>query len=57
MKNEDFNALLCETFGLVDAVLGGKAKEYAADTDRLHNFKQAARLDLILLRALVQEGE
>ena len=42
MTNEGFEAILRDTFGKIESVLLAKADEYAADGDRLHNFKRAA---------------
>lgn len=44
MTNEGFEAILRDTFGKIESVLLAKADEYAADGDRLHNFKRAAHL-------------
>lgn len=44
MNNEDFNILLTKRLNTIEAVLRNKAKEYATDDDRLHNFKRAARI-------------
>jgi len=45
MNNEQFNKLVKERFGQCEAILCKKADEYASDTDRLHNFKVAARVN------------
>ena len=45
MTHTEFNALLNRRIGLCREVLGSKATEYASDADRLHNFKESARLD------------
>ncbi len=53
MRAEDFNKVLGETFARVSSVLVRKADEYADDTDRLRNFKQAAHLqDISPIQAL-----
>ena len=44
MTNETFETILNETFDKIKSVLLAKAGEYAADSDRLHNFKRAAHL-------------
>lgn len=44
MTNETFETILNETFDKIKSVLLAKADEYAADGDRLHNFKRAAHL-------------
>lgn len=40
----EFNEIIDKTLNNCTDVLCGKAKEYASDTDRLHNFKVAAAL-------------
>lgn len=45
MKASDFNEVVDHQLRKCEAILGVKAGEYADDTDRLHNFKQAARLE------------
>lgn len=42
MTTEQFNEILADRLAKIESVLGSKAKEYASDTDRLHNFKEAA---------------
>lgn len=42
MTNENFETMLNDTFDKIKSVLLAKAGEYAADGDRLHNFKRAA---------------
>jgi hypothetical protein len=42
MNADEFNKVLATVLGRTEAVLGTKAGEYATDTDRLHNFKNAA---------------
>jgi hypothetical protein len=44
MTNDDFTAVVEQRCELIKSVLVNKAKEYASDTDRLHNFKVAANL-------------
>lgn len=44
MKTEGFDQLLAERLAKIEAVLGSKAREYASDSDRLHNFKAAGEL-------------
>lgn len=44
MTNESFESILRDTFDKIKSVLLVKAGEYAADGDRLHNFKRAAHL-------------
>ena len=44
MRTEAFLALLEQRIDKIRAVLASKAKEYATDADRLHNFKLAAQL-------------
>ena len=44
MTNETFETILTDTFDKIKSVLLAKADEYAADDDRLHNFKLAAHL-------------
>lgn len=44
MTNENFETMLNDTFDKIKSVLLAKAGEYAADGDRLHNFKRAAHL-------------
>ena len=43
MTNEEFNDLIKKRIGLINNVLGIKAKEYAYG-DRLSNFKRAAEI-------------
>ena len=42
MNNTDFDKIVQDTITSITTVLTSKAKEYADDTDRLHNFKVAA---------------
>lgn len=50
MKNSDFNAVVQDQLGRCEDTLIKKAKEYASDEDRLHNFIQAAHLQGITPR-------
>jgi hypothetical protein len=43
MNNQEFNRLVKNQCESINKVLSAKAGEYASDTDRLHNFKSAAR--------------
>jgi hypothetical protein len=45
MTCDEFDSILLRRLGLTSQVLGSKAVEYAAGGDRLHNFKEAAKLD------------
>lgn len=42
MNNEQFQEIVEDRCTKIKNVLANKAKEYAADCDRLHNFKRAA---------------
>jgi hypothetical protein len=42
MNNEDFKKILNKTINHCVETLMGKAKEYAADNDRLHNFNNSS---------------
>lgn len=44
MKPREFEELLAERLKKITETLGQKAKEYESHSDRLHNFKVAARL-------------
>lgn len=44
MHSKDFIGILDEQIFICKSTLSGKAKEYATDDDRLHNFKLAAAL-------------
>lgn len=44
MNTEDFNKVVATRVEKINAVLVKKAAEYSSDTDRLHNFKAAARM-------------
>lgn len=45
MIPEDFDKMLDKRISEIKIVLGDKAKEYAQNNDRLHNFKVAAQVD------------
>lgn len=45
MNSKDFEALVDNRFKECRETLFIKGKEYSSDTDRLHNFKTAARVD------------
>lgn len=45
MNSQDFDALVEKRLRKCQATLTTKNAEYSSDTDRLHNFKVAARLD------------
>ena len=45
MKHEEFNHLLGDILADMRLTLGSKAREYASNEDRLHNFKAAAKID------------
>ena len=44
MNSKTFNEIVIHRCDLIATILANKAKEYAVDTDRLHNFKVAARI-------------
>jgi hypothetical protein len=44
VTNEQFGKLLRTRLIILEGVLGVKSGEYATDQDRLHSFKEAARL-------------
>lgn len=44
MDNKRFEEILEERIVKIKATLGNKGREYASNTDRLHNFKMAAKL-------------
>ena len=44
MNNKKFEEILTFRLNQIKCILGNKAKEYASDTDRLHNFKVAGRI-------------
>lgn len=50
MNNHNFNTNVQDTLGRCEDTLIKKAKEYASDKDRLHNFVQAAHLQGITPR-------
>jgi uncharacterized protein YbcI len=45
VTNEQFEDILLVRMAAVESMLVSKAGEYATDQDRLHNFKEAARLN------------
>ena len=45
MTHNEFNLILSARIDQMQKVLGSKAEEYANDADRLHNFKEAARIN------------
>jgi len=45
MTDKEFQIVLNKRIDLIKHVLGAKAKEYASDEDRLHNFHVASRMD------------
>ena len=45
MKTSTFEKLLGRRLDKIRGTLGSKAKEYATDGDRLHNFKAAGRMN------------
>lgn len=45
MNNDDFNAVVISRLNKCNDILFAKNKEYSSDTDRLHNFKVAARVN------------
>jgi hypothetical protein len=47
MKADDFKKVLQERMNKTWGILALKAKEYASDSDRLHNFKRAAAMQNI----------
>ena len=44
MNTKDFDSVVERRIEQIRIVLGAKAKEYSSDTDRLHNFKEGARM-------------
>lgn len=44
MNEKDFGKVVESRIDKIRSVLGAKAKEYASDTDRLHNFKKGAAM-------------
>jgi len=44
MNTNNFNEIVETRVAAIKSVLTRKAKEYSSDTDRLHNFKVAAKL-------------
>lgn len=54
MTASTFDDILQKRLNSIASVLGAKAKEYASDYDRLHNFKRTAKiLDCSPERALI----
>lgn len=47
MTNKEFNELLEQRISSIKETLGVKAREYASEDDRLHNFKHAAFINLM----------
>jgi len=47
MKHSDFDFVLDIILAQIKVLLSNKAKEYASDSDRFHNFVEAARQDNI----------
>ena len=45
MNAEKFKEILGNRLNLIDEILDAKGKEYSSETDRLHNFKIAARIN------------
>lgn len=45
MTHKEFKALLERRLNLVKSTLDSKSKEYATDSDKLHNFKRAAEMN------------
>ena len=44
MNTEQFNDVVNTRISKIQSILISKSKEYSSDTDRLHNFKVAAKL-------------
>jgi hypothetical protein len=44
---KDFDVIVKERIEAIEKTLASKGKEYSSDADRLHNFKEAARLESI----------
>lgn len=66
MNSKDFDKIVNERCSAILGTLASKAKEYASNDDRLHNFKEAARLEGIhpiealqgmLLKHIVSVGD
>jgi hypothetical protein len=53
VKTQEFNRVFEEVVAKSSAVLVKKADEYADDSDRLHNFKQAAHLEKRTVRQAI----
>ena len=47
MNNQEFTEVVERRLEKIKSILANKSKEYSSDTDRLHNFKVAARLESI----------
>lgn len=45
MNSKDFDKIVFDRVLAIENTLAAKGKEYASNTDRLHNFKEAARLE------------
>ena len=45
MNNENFENAIKRHISIIEGNLLNKAKEYASDVDRLHNFTQGARIE------------
>jgi hypothetical protein len=45
VNTKDFDKVVSERITAIQNTLASKGKEYASNTDRLHNFKEAARLE------------
>lgn len=44
MTNDKFNEILIDRLTVIKGVLAAKAKEYSSEKDRLHNFKEGAKI-------------
>lgn len=53
MQHADFNHILEAQIEKCRTVLGGKSKEYATDSDKLHNFKVASDIQGCTVRQAV----
>ncbi|NLE06071.1 MAG: hypothetical protein GX638_14895, partial [Crenarchaeota archaeon] len=49
MTVENFRKVINEQFNICESILSNKAKEYADDEDRLHNFVVASELQGVTL--------
>jgi hypothetical protein len=45
MNSKDFDQIVNDRVTAIQKTLASKAKEYSSDADRLHNFKEAARIE------------